>query len=278
VIIQPSIDAFSAKNQELDEDSIRTILVHTGLVEGPPPEAAPHGFLRDDGTPSRVERRADVVRMGRAPTWDTPLVVQVSRWDSLKDPIGVIEGFAQLVGGGCPRGANLVLAGPNVTAVSDDPEGAKVFEEVVDHWRQLPHAVRNRIHLASLPTADVEENATIVNALQRHAAVVVQKSLHEGFGLTVTEAMWKARPVVASAVGGIQDQVEDGVSGMLLKDPRDLEAFAGVLRALLGDPERCARLGEAARQRVRDRFLGMGHLVKYAGLIEAMDEGRLPSF
>jgi trehalose synthase len=215
--------------------------------------------------------------MGRAPTWDTPLVVQVSRWDPLKDPVGVIKGFAQLIEGTCPHGAELVLAGPDVTAISDDPEGAQVFASVVDQWRQLPHVVRNRIHLASLPTADVEENAAIVNALQRHAAIVVQKSLHEGFGLTVTEAMWKARPVVASAVGGIQDQIEDGVSGRLLENPADLETFAAVLRELLGDPEGCERMGGAARQRVRDHFLGMGHLVKYAALIEALDEGRPPS-
>jgi trehalose synthase len=114
----------------------------------------------------------------------------------------------------------------------------------------------------------VAENAVIVNALQRHAAIVVQKSLHEGFGLTVTEAMWKGRPVVASAVGGIQDQIEDGVSGILLKDPRDFEALADVLDGLLRDPAEAERLGAAARERVRDRFLGLRHLTQYAQLLE----------
>jgi trehalose synthase len=213
----------------------------------------------------------DVIRLGRAPAWDTPLVVQVSRWDPLKDPIGVMRGFASLVDGQAPAGAELVLAGPDVRAISDDPEGAEVFDAVVAEWRALPHAIRNRVHLASLPTDDVDENAAIVNALQRHAAVVVQKSLEEGFGLTVTEAMWKARPVVASAVGGIQDQIEDGVHGLLLHDPSDLSSFATSLRRVLEDTALAERLGSAARERVREQFLGVRHLLEYARLIARLD-------
>jgi len=270
-IIEPSIDAFSPKNQELSEAAVHSILVHVGLVEGPPPDPSDHGFVRDDGTPGRVSRQADVIQLGRAPTWDTPLVVQVSRWDPLKDPIGVMRGFAALLNGGAPGNAELVLAGPNVTAVADDPEAASIFESVEEAWRAFPHAVSNRIHLASLPTTDVEENAAIVNALQRHATVVVQKSLHEGFGLTVTEAMWKSRPVLASAVGGIQDQIEDGVSGVLLKNPTDGEAFARSLRRLLEDPAYAERLGEAAHKRVRERFLGVRHLLEYGKLIDQVD-------
>jgi trehalose synthase len=271
-VIQPSIDAFSAKNRDLDEDQVRTILVHTGLVEGPAPGVARHDFVREDGTPGRVERRADIMRLGRAPSWETPLVVQVSRWDPLKDPLGVMRGFAALIDGRAPAQAHLVLAGANVSGVVDDPEGGAVIDEVQRAWRQLPHGVRDKIHLASLPTADVEENATIVNALQRHATVVVQKSLCEGFGLTVTEAMWKAKPVLASAVGGIQDQIEDGISGLLLKDPEDLDEFATGLRRLLEDPDFAARLGQAAQDRVRDHFLGVRHLLEYARLIQQMDE------
>jgi trehalose synthase len=158
-----------------------------------------------------------------------------------------------------------------VSTVADDPEGLRVFEAVVAAWRELPTLVRNRVHLASLPTEDFQENATMVNALQRHAAIVVQKSLKEGFGLTVTEAMWKGRPVVASAVGGIRDQIEDGVSGVLLQDPTDLRAFADVLCDLLCDPERARALGDAARERVREHFLGIDHLLKYAKLFERLE-------
>ena len=272
VIIPPSIDPFAPKNQELDGETVRSILVHVGLVEGPPPDVPP-SFLRTDGSPGRVGRRADVLRLGRGPDWETPLVTQVSRWDDLKDPIGVLQGFASTVGAASPRCAELVLAGPDVRAVADDPEGARVFDDVVRAWRELPDAVRNRIHLASLPTADVDENAAIVNALQRHSAVVVQKSLHEGFGLTVTEAMWKGRAVIASAVGGIRDQIEDGVSGLLLGDPADGDEFVAALRRALGEPGLAVRLGAAARERVREQFLGFRHLMEYARLIEALDRG-----
>ncbi len=270
-IITPSIDAFSAKNQDLDEATVRAILVHVGLVEGPQGNGTP-GFTRQDGSPGRVDRQADLLRMGRAPAWGTPLLLQVSRWDPLKDPVGVMLGFATLVGRGEARGAELVLAGPNVNAIADDPESTAVLGEVFVAWRRLPHAVRNLIHVASLPMADAEENGAIVNALQRHATVVVQKSLNEGFGLTVTEAMWKARPVVASAVGGIQDQIDDEVHGLLLKDPTDREAFAVAVSRLLDDPPFACRLGENARRRVREEFLGLHHLAKLARLLEKLDQ------
>ena len=270
VVIHPSIDPFSPKNQELDDATVRAILVHTGLVEGPAGDGSPT-FVREDGSPARVGRYADVLRLGRAPSWETPLVVQVSRWDRLKDPMGVMEGFTELIDGTAPADAELVLAGPNVNAISDDPEGAAVLDEVIAAWRRLPHAIRHRVHLASLPMADAEENAAIVNALQRHAAVVVQKSLNEGFGLTVTEAMWKGRPVVASAVGGIRDQIEHGVQGLLLDDPTDLQAFCVSLRQLLLDRACAEELGERARQRVREEYLGVHHLIQYAKLLARLD-------
>jgi trehalose synthase len=270
-VIAPSIDPFSAKNQELEEETIRSVLVHTGLVEGPPDGEA-LVFRREDGSPGRVDRHADVVRLGRAPAWDTPLVVQVSRWDALKDHAGVMRGFADLVDGVAPTGAELVLAGPNVTSVADDPEQAAVLDGLIAAWRRLSHHERNRIHLACLPTADIEENATIVNCLQRHAAIVVQKSLQEGFGLVVTEAMWKARPIVASAVGGIRDQIRDGEQGLLLDNPSDLDRFTALVRRLLEDRPLAGRLGSNARERVREHFLGLRHLTQYAEVLEQIDD------
>ena len=149
----------------------------------------------------------------------------------------------------------LVLAGPVVTAVADDPEGAEVFHECGRRGADCPHHARRRVALVCLPMGDPEENAIIVNALQRHATVVMQKSLAEGFGLTVSEAMFKRRAVIGSAVGGIADQIVDGESGVLLRDPTDLAAFTAALGTTLGDPERRRQMGEQARERVIERFL-----------------------
>lgn len=265
-IIAPAIDPFSAKNQELSEENVRAILVHVGLVEGPV-GSGQRVFRRDDGTPARVDRGADVVRLGRTPTFDVPLVVQVSRWDRLKDPIGVMEGFAKVLEPASAHPPALLLVGPTVTAVADDPEGGEVFGEVLAAWRSLPHHRRQHVHLVNLPMADVEENAAIVNALQRHARVIIQKSLHEGFGLTVTEAMWKSRPVVASDVGGIREQIRDGVNGLLLENPRDLERFSALIRKLLADPVLSARLGENARKHVAEHGLEPTSLERYGELL-----------
>jgi trehalose synthase len=251
---------------------VRAILTQTGLIQSP--SVGGGAFIREDGTPGRVDRVAEVLRDGPAPSWETPLVVQVSRWDRLKDPIGVMQGFCR-VDPTALHGAILVLAGPSARSVADDPEGVAVFDEAVAAWRALPDEARRRVQLASLPTADVDENAAIVNALQRHATVIVQKSLHEGFGLTVTEAMWKGRPVVASAVGGIRDQLDDGAQGLLLADPRDLDGLAAALARLLGDPALCRRMGEAGQARVRDRYLGIDSLLRYGGLIERLDAAAL---
>jgi trehalose synthase len=159
-----------------------------------------------------------------------------------------------------------LLAGPSVAEVADDPEGAEVLAEIRAQRAALPAELRARVHLASLPMDDLEENAAIVNAIQRRADVVLQKSLAEGFGLTVAEAMWKARPVVASRIGGIQDQIVDGESGILI-DPSDLEATAGAVDDLLDDPARARAMGTAARLRVRASFLGTRHLVQYVELL-----------
>jgi trehalose synthase len=114
---------------------------------------------------------------------------------------------------------------------------------------------------------DLEENAAIVNALQRQATIVVQKSIKEGFGLTVTEAMWKARPVIASATGGIRDQISDGVTGLLLPDPFDLEAFGAATVGLLEAPARARRIGLAAHESVRRSFLENRHTLQYVDLL-----------
>lgn len=267
-IIQPSIDPFSAKNQEMPQQQIHDVLATTGLVGHTSQTAVP--FQRPDGSRGEVAHAADIMRLGSPPAPTVPLVVQVSRWDTLKDPIGVLQGFAALAKSGGAANADLMLCGPNVVAVADDPDGARVFEQVVMAWRALPHELRRRVTLASLPVHDVDENAIIVNAIQRHAAVVIQKSLREGFGLTVTEAMWKARPVVASRVGGIADQIVDGDSGLLLDDPSDLAAFGRLISRALTQRELAQKLGARAYERARDEFLCLRHLRQFADLFVSL--------
>jgi trehalose synthase len=268
-IVRPSIDVFSPKNQELTAPTVDAILAASGLQPHGGTEVAPV-FSRFDGTPGRVDRMVDLGG-DPPPPRDARLVTQVSRWDGLKDPIGVLEGFVRHV---APEtDAHLVLAGPATAAVSDDPEGAEVLDGVRRARLALEPALRCRVHLACLPMDDPEENAVIVNALQRRSAIVVQKSLAEGFGLTVGEAMWKRRAVVASAVGGIQDQIQDGVDGVLLQDPADLVEFGAAVNRLLDDPEHAAALGLAAHERVRDRFMSVRHLIQYERMSERLTAG-----
>ena len=266
-VIPPSIDPFSAKNEPVSGRNVRLALSYVGLLAGGgAPPAVP--FTRRDGSPGRINRRVDVLQTGPPAHDDTPLVVQVSRWDRMKDMSGVMLGFAHHVDPSL--GAHLLLCGPAVTGVADDPEAAEVLDECIAGWRALPHATRSRVHLACTPMADPDEAAAIVNAIQRHAAIVVQKSLAEGFGLTVAEAMWKERPIVASAVGGIVDQIAHGVHGLLVEDPADLQAFGAAVETLLREPAYGAGLARAARERAVGEFLGDRHLEQYAALFEAI--------
>ncbi|MET0524353.1 MAG: glycosyltransferase [Nocardioides sp.] len=272
VVIPPSIDPLAVKNMPLSPEDVTAVLARVGLVADGAREG-PVSFSRRDGTPGTVRphlRSGGLLLGSDPPSVGVPLVVQVSRWDRLKDMAGVMEGFVRALSDDDLAGAHLVLAGPEVSGVADDPEGAQVLAECREEWNHLPDAVRGRVHLASIPMDDVDENAVIVNALQRYAAVVVQKSLVEGFGLTVTEAMWKGRPVVASRVGGIQDQIKDGRDGLLVDDPYDIEQYAGVLVRMLADAELAERLGNAAHARVLDEYLGDRHLEQYVTLFSRL--------
>lgn len=275
-VIPPSIDPFSPKNAELDNGTVRGILAVTGLTDGadeagpsrsdagsPPAKTA---FQRSDGTWGEVTRSATITGEGR-PARDDMVVAQVSRWDRLKDMAGVMTGFAR--NGPADRGAYLMLVGPAVSGVTDDPEGAEVYAECLERWHGLPAAARRRVLLVTLPLDDVEENAAMVNAIQRRANVIVQKSLAEGFGLTVAEGMWKGRPVVGSAVGGIVDQIAEG-TGVLLPDPADLAGFGGRVSWLLEHPAEAERLGRAGRAYTREHFIGDVHLLRFAEAVESL--------
>jgi trehalose synthase len=264
-VIPPSIDPFSPKNEQLDAENVKAILTTVGIYAGG--GSTRRGmFLRSDGTYGEVKREALITGDGR-PGPDDAIVVQVSRWDRLKDMVGVMRGFVDYV---LPDNhAYLLLVGPSVSGVTDDPEGAMVFAECLAEWRLLPPRARELVLLVTLPLDDVEENAAMVNAIQRRATIIVQKSLAEGFGLTVAEGMWKGRPVIGSAVGGIVDQIAEG-TGILLPDPTDLAAFGSNVRRLLDHHEAAERMGAAGKAYTREHFIGDMHLLRWAEVIEAV--------
>lgn len=273
-IVAPSIDPCSIKNREMSPALAAGILQHVGLVDLGKSSAAPV-FARENGTQGQVRRRCGVLNTGPRPRLGTDqLVVHLSRWDRLKDPLGVMRGFAEHTLSHVDP--HLILAGPAVDAVADDPEQPEVLDELAQAWRALPHRQRRRVTIACLPVRDTDENAAIVNALQRHADVIAKKSLAEGFGLGVTEALWKRRPVVASRVGGISEQIEHGINGVLVgADNR--RGFGECVAAVLADRRGASRLGDAGHEIVRKRFLHPRHLAELWELLIALVENTVPA-
>lgn len=262
-VIAPSIDPCSPKNAALSRAEAVEVLRAVGVLAGGgerPVTVSPGG-----GAPIELRHPVIAVREGAPPDTDVPMVVQVSRWDRLKDMVGVLRSF---VAADVP-GSFLTLAGSDVTGVSDDPEAEEMFDECRREWSQLTPVMRARIQLLCLPMADARENALVVNALQQHAAVVVQKSIAEGFGLTATEAMWKSRPLLANAVGGLRVQVVPEESGLLLDPTRPAGAAEPITR-VLGDDRLAERLGAGARHRVREQYLPDRHLLEWGRVIETL--------
>ena len=211
-LISPSIDPLSDKNKELTPEFVDSILERFKIPK------------------------------------DKPLVTQVSRFDYLKDPLGVIDAYRLVK----PYvDCQLLLVGGSAT---DDPEGAQVLAQVKEKAAGDPD-----IHILELPpTSHIE-----INALQRASTVIIQKSIKEGFGLTVSEALWKGKPVIAGAVGGIPLQITHKYSGILTLS---VEGTAYWLKQLLQSPEFAKRLGENGREHVRDNFLLTRHLREYMEL------------
>jgi trehalose synthase len=185
---------------------------------------------------------------------ERPLVTQVSRFDPWKDPVGVIDAFRKAEEE--VPDAQLILVG---SMAHDDPEAWHFLELAQDHRGEDPD-----IHIL---TNLQDVGPFVVNAFQRASDVVVQKSIREGFGLTVAEGMWKERPVIGGNVGGIRLQIEDGVSGYLVDSP---EECARRLVELLRDPKRREEMGLAGRARVRDRFLTLRELTDYLTLLASL--------
>lgn len=190
---------------------------------------------------------------------DKPYILQVSRFDKWKDMPGVIETFKRVRE---DVDCRVVLCG---SMASDDPEGIQIYQQVVEDTIEMREA-GDVILITDASNAQV-------NALQRGAAVITQKSLREGFGLTVTEAMWKAKPVISTTVGGIPLQIADGETG-LLSDPLDNDMFTANVLRVLKDPEYGSELGRAAKEKVRTDFLVTRLLAHYLDMLnEILREG-----
>ena len=198
---------------------------------------------------------SDIMRRLEIPT-DKPLISQVSRFDRLKDPLGVIEAFKKIQ----PYvTARLLLVGGSA---DDDPEGAQVLAEA----RAAAEGNPDIIVLCLPPTSSLE-----INAIQRASTIILQKSLKEGFGLTVSEALWKGKPVIAGAVGGIPLQITHKYSGILT---RTIEGTAYWMKRLLHEPAYARKLGENGREHVRENFLLTRHLRDYLLLALYLESGR----
>lgn len=279
VIIPPAIDPLSHKNRSLPVHKISGILSN-GLITDrdhltvTPPFPTPVQRLQPDGTFGPANKPEEIDILFR------PIVTQVSRWDRLKGFAPLLKGFARLKEERNGRFRSdseehrrrlelvrLVLAGPDPASVQDDPEGMEVFEELCQLWLDLTPELQREIAILVLPMEDRRINALLVNALQQCSTIVVQNSLREGFGLTVTEAMWKGIPVLGSKAVGIREQVRDGIDGRLVSDPEDPDEIASTLNEMLADPVQRAAWGRNAQRRVADRFLIFSQLDRWIQML-----------
>ena len=270
-IIPPSIDPFSAKNQELKPDSVRSILTTIGMLDSTAAPPARRAAVPRPLCPRRRDhRRRHLLRPGgrRRP----PRPGRSAGRPGI--PVGPPQGHgrrdARVRRARGPARPGLPRPGrPLGRQRRRRPRRRRRLRGVRAAMAGPAPATRARVLLVTLPCEDVDENAAMVNAIQRHATVIVQKSLAEGFGLTVAEGMWKGRPVVGSAVGGIRDQIAPG-TGVLLPDARDLGTFGMEVRALLDQPEVAERMGAAAHAFIRENYLGDIHLLRYAQLFSSL--------
>ena len=264
-IIPPCVDPLSSKNCELNHTEFLAILSNAQVIQPPEPELTPRFeqpvlALQPDGS------WAPPAKHGGSAIPFRPIILQVSRWDRLKGFEPLLEAFTQLKRPQTRLATDarharrlelvaLVLAGPDPAGVDDDPEAVEVLERLTACCMDLDPELQKQVFLLKLPMGSEKENALIVNALQRSATVVVQNSVREGFGLTATEAMWKGIPIVTSSAAGLRSQVEDGVSGRRVLNPRDPDEICKVLDDILHSPAHRRSLARAGQKRVAEHYL-----------------------
>lgn len=266
-VIHPGIDPLSHKNRNLTPHKLTGILCNAGLSREhapvlTPPFPQPVQRLQPDGSFGPATLPDEIGFLYR------PIVAQVSRWDRLKGFGPLLAGFIrfkqtlQQPESALPARhrrrieiARLVLAGPDPDSVHDDPEGREVLEGLRQTYCGLDAAVQKDVALLSLPMASRKENELMVNAIQRCASVVVQNSLREGFGLTVTEAMWKGTPVLGTEACGLRQQIRDGIDGRLVRNPEDPQEIADCLDEMLLNDAELDRWSRNAQKRAYTDFL-----------------------
>jgi trehalose synthase len=279
-IIHPALDPLSYKNRDLNPHILTGILGNARLIRTDHPViplAFPHGARRvgEDGSFGPADRDGGIGLLFR------PIISQISRWDRLKGWKPLLDAFVTLKSLR-PRCANqfsvrhrhrlgilrLVLAGPDPEAVADDPEGKEVLEELIDAYCALPPTLQDDIALVSLPMQSRRDNALMVNALQRCSDVIVQNSIREGFGLTVTEGMWKNTGILGSRACGIRQQIRDGIEGRLIDDPENSDAIADLLNEILEDIPSRNRMAQNAHRRVHEEFLIFTQVRRWLEVLE----------
>jgi trehalose synthase len=268
-VIHPAIDPLTPKNRHIGLHHTIEILACAGLADAPGPlvrEPLEHRAerLQRDGSWRLATSPEDLGLLTR------PIVTQVSRWDRLKGFLPLMHGFATLKRRfragelelcASPHArrlelARLVLAGPDPGSIADDPEGGEVLDSLVRAYVELDAELQDDIALITLPMHSPHENALMVNALHRVSTIVAQNSLREGFGLTITEAMWKRVPVFTNSQAcGPRHQVRDHLDGRLIDDPEDVDEIAVMLAAMLCDPASLEQWARNAQHRAHERFL-----------------------
>jgi trehalose synthase len=275
-IVRPAIDPLSHKNRELTPHRLAGILCNGGLAVDHTPVLT-GGYTESARRLLPDGRWAPATTLGDLGLLTRPIVTQISRWDRLKGFTPLLQSFVALKR---RRGqardplhrrrlelVRLVLAGPDPTSVADDPEALAVLEELSAAYRSLAPDLQPDVALITLPMGSRRENALMVNALQRCSTVIAQNSIQEGFGLTATEAMWKAAPLVVSGAYGLRQQVRDGIEGRVVADPHDIGALAAALDDVLVDRAQRERMGRQAQRRVHEEFLVLSKVRTWLGIL-----------
>lgn len=281
-LISPAIDPLTVKNRDLHLQRVVDILAGSGLAAGFPtgavdpfPDVAQR--LQPAGLFAPAHLTGDIGLLGR------PVITQISRWDRLKGYGALLEAFARLKAtlaernGRSPRHrrclerVRLVLAGPDPESIQDDPEGQEVLDELRRAYVDLPSAIQQDVAIITLPMRSRRANALMVNALQRSSTIVAQNSLREGFGLSITEAMWKRVPVLTnSRACGPRHQVRDRLDGWVVSDPEDTRELAEAMDTMLADTAAWEAWGDSARRRVHEHFLVFRQVQNWLRLLAGM--------